>query len=233
LPAIYDTSLVPVGSAGGLDLDGNGIVEYYDDMIAVAQTVGSPANMNTKQVLAGGGCGTWDDMFIYGKSKYIESVLPNKTIYSAQLKSLWAHPGRPADEIPPIAKPGWVQDGTQPDGMFLFNELDDCEDVEILIVDGDWGHYLTVTGLLWNDGNNDQLIQTAENASIFYVDPGSGEPGASPIGGQVNPGDPIRIQYGPFPQAELVMTVSESPIPEPMTLSLLAFGVLVVLRKRG
>lgn len=232
-PATYDTSLVPMGSAGGLDLDGNNIPgEYYDDMIAVAQTVGSPVNMNTLPVLQGGGCGTWDDMFIYGKSNYIESVLPNKTIYAAQLKSQWAWAGRPVPETPPIAKPLWVQDLTQPDGIFLFNELNDCEDVEILIVDGDWGHYLTVTGLVWNDGNGDQLIQGAENASVLYIDPVTGLPGVSPIGGQTIPGDPIRVSYGAFPQAELVMTVSESPIPEPMTLSLLALGALAVLRKR-
>ncbi len=116
--------------------------------------------------------------------------------------------------------------------MFLFNELNDCKDVEILIVDGDLGHYLTVTGLVWNDGNGDQLIQAAENASIFYIDPATGAPAFSPIGGQVNPGDPVRVSYPNFPQAELVMTVSESPIPEPMTLSLLALGALAALRKR-
>lgn len=233
-PANYDTSLVPVGSAGGLDLDGNGIPgQYYDDMVAVAQTVGGLNYMNTKANLVGGagGAGTWDDMFIYGKRNYIESVLPNKTLYAAQLKSMWAWAGRPADETPPLPKPAWVQDLTQPNGLFLYNELNDCEDVEILIVDGDWGHFLTVTGLVWNDLNNNGLIEAAEKALIHYIDPVTGAPGVSSIDGQVNPGDPIRINYGNFPQAELVMTMSES-VPEPMTLSLLALGALVVMRKR-
>ncbi len=116
-PAIYGNSLIPIGASGGMDLnlDGN-FGDSYDDMIAVAQTVGSAWYMNTKVALGGpGGSGTWDDMFIFGKQKYIEAKLPGKTIYAAQLKSQWAWPGvpnRPADEIPPIARPAWVQDQT-------------------------------------------------------------------------------------------------------------------------
>ncbi len=235
-PGIYNSSLVPVGVSGGQDLDGDGVFgDSYDDMISVAQTVGSAVYMNTKVVLGGpGGSGTWDDMFIFGKQKYIEAMLPGKTIYAAQLKSQWAWPGvppRPADEVPGIARPAWVQDLTQPDGMFLFNELNDCEDVEILIIDGDWGHFLTVTGLLWNDADNDQLIDAGEG-QLHYIDPVTGLPNVSAIGGQNVAGDPIRVAYGNFPNAELFMTVSESPIPEPATLSLLAIGGLVLLRRR-
>ena len=244
-PAIYGNSLIPVGASGGVDLDLDGNVDSYDDMIAVAMIVGDqpkpvppavPQFMNTKAVLAGGGSGTWDDMFIYGKQAYIESVLPGQTVYAAQLKSQWAWPGppaRPADEIPPIPKPAWVQDLTQPDAVFLALELAACEDVEILIVDGDWGHYLTVTGIQWLDANSDGLINVnVENAVLHYIDPCTGLAGASPIGGQNVVGDPVRVSYGNFPMAELVMTVSESPIPEPVTLSLLVLGGLGMLLRR-
>ena len=247
-PAVYGNSLIPIGASGGVDLDLDGNVgDSYDDMIAVAMIVGDqpkpvppavPQFMNTKANLVGGGggSGTWDDMFIYGKQAYIESALPNQTIYAAQLKSQWAWlgaPPRPADEIPPIPKPAWVQQLTQPDAVFLATELADCEDVEILIVDGDWGHYLTVTGIQWVDINNDGLINTnLENAVLHYIDPVTGMPGASPIGGQNVAGDPLRVSYGNFPMAELVMTVSESPIPEPMTISLLVLGGLAMLMRR-
>ncbi len=249
-PAIYGNSLVPVGASGGLDLDGDGNVDAYDDMIAVAQTIGDrpppiapavPQYMNTKQVLGGpGGSGTWDDMFIYGKQKYIETVLPNQTVYAAQLKSQWAWPGalaRPADEIPPIAKPAWVQDQTQPDAVFLALELGACEDVEILIIDGAWGHYLTVTGIQWIDANNDGLINAGvggENALLHYIDPVTGLPplAPAPIGGQNIVGDPIFVSYPLFPNAQLVMTVSESPIPEPTTMTLLGLGGLAALIRR-
>jgi len=228
-PATYGRSLVP-------DTIANGVYDLQE-LIAAAQTVASPANMNTKAVLqgGGGGAGTWDDMFIFGKRNYIEANLPNQTVYAAQLKSQWAwlgNPPRPADEVPGIAKPAWVQDQTQPDGIFLYNELNDCEDVEILIVDGDFGHYLTVTGLVWNDVNNDLLIQGAENATLHYIDPATGLAAVSPIGGQNVAGDPVRINYGLYPMAELVMTVSESPIPEPATLSLLVVGGAGLLRKK-
>ena len=247
-PAIYGNSLIPIGASGGqdLNLDGN-VGDSYDDMIAVAMTVGDqpppvlpavPQFMNTKAVLigGGGGAGTWDDMFIYGKQAYIESVLPNQTTYAAQLKSTWAWlgaPPRPADEIPPIAKPAWVQDQTQPDAVFLAQELAACEDVEILIVDSDWGHFLTVTGIQWVDINSDGLINAvAENATLHYIDPVTGLPGASSIGGQNVAGDPLRVSYGIYPMAELVMTVSESPIPEPATLSLLVIGAVTLIRRR-
>ena len=247
-PAIYGNSLVPIGASGGVDLNGDLVFgDSYDDMIAVAMKVGDqpppvppavPQFMNTKAALlgGGGGAGTWDDMFIYGKQKYIESVLPGQTIYSAQLKSQWAWPGappRPLDEVPPILRPAWVQDQTQPDAVFLALELAAGEDVEILIVDGEWGHYLTVTGIQWIDINNDGLINTnVENAVVHYIDPATGLGAASPIGGQNVAGDPVRVSYGNFPMAELIMTVSESPIPEPATLSLLALGGLVMLRRR-
>ncbi len=250
-PALYGNSLVPIGASAGQDLDGDGnFGDAYDDMIAVAMTVGdqptavppAPLYMGTKAALvgAGGGAGTWDDMFIYGKQKYIETMLPNKTIYSAQLKSTWAWPGappRPADEIPPIPKPPWVQHNTQPDAVFLALELAACEDVEILIVDGDWGHYLTVTGIQWIDANNDGLINAGaagEPAFLHYIDPLTGLPplAPAPIGGQNVVGDPVRVSYGLFPQAELVMTVSESPIPEPATMTLLAIGAVVLVRRR-
>ena len=57
--------------------------------------------MNTKAALKGGGGGasTWDDMFIYGKQAYIESVLPGRTNYFAQLKSQWAWVGNPPRQL--------------------------------------------------------------------------------------------------------------------------------------
>jgi hypothetical protein len=102
-------------------------------------------------------------------------------------------------------------------------------------VDGDWGHFLTVTGLLWDDVNGDKLINggaAAEVAWLHYIDPCTGAANSSQIGGQIVAGDPLRVNYGAFPNAELVMVVSESPIPEPASLILLAMGGAVLLRKR-
>lgn len=179
-------------------------------------------------------------LYAFRKQQYIESVLPGKTVYESQLKARWAWPGnplRPAGDYPPIAKPAWVSELTQPDPWFLYSELNDCEDVEILIVDGGWGHFLTVTGLIWDDVNNDKLINggaAAETGWLHYIDPCTGLAGVSQIGGQIVAGDPLRVNYGAFPNAELIMTVSESPIPEPGSLMILAMGgaILLIWRSR-
>ena len=228
-PNVYGRSLVP---------DNNPPNGQHDlaEMITAAQTVGGPNNMNTKANLngGGGGAGTWDDMFIYGKMNYIEASIPNVTTYAAQMMSQWAwvgNPPRPADEVPPIAKPAWVQDKTVPTWQFLYNELNDCEDVEILIVDGDWGHYLTATGFTWNDADNDFIIDPNEGAQLSYIDPATGNPGVSALM-QQGLGTPIFVNYGSYPYAQLVMTVSESPIPEPATMTMLAAGGLLALLRR-
>ncbi|MDP6542675.1 MAG: PEP-CTERM sorting domain-containing protein [Phycisphaerae bacterium] len=227
-------SLVPELDRGDLvnnDLDGSGTVDEYDDMIAVAGILAG--NMSTIPNGGGGTAGTWDDMFIYGKQLYLESVLPGVTIYGAQMKGIWGGPRIPprgAVDTPPIAKPPWVQDGLSPTWQFLYDELVACEDVEILIVDDSWGHFLTVTGFVWNDGNNDGVVDPAEGAVIHYIDPVTGLPGVSPIR-QNGLGLPLLVNYGGFQNAELIMTVKESA-PEPATMSFLALGGLALLRRR-
>ena len=113
-PGIYDNNLGPVGSAEGIDYNEDGAVDAYDDMAAIAAKIGGPAYMNC--VCPGG---TYDDMFIYGKQKYMEEVALNKTIYGAQLSSTWAWlDGRLEGEYPPIDKPDWVEDNTIPRWRF-------------------------------------------------------------------------------------------------------------------
>ncbi len=189
-PATFGTSLVPAGASAGQDLDNDGnFGDSYDDMIAIAQILGNPLHMNTKPTIGGASsataAGTWDDMLIFGKWKYMESVLPGVTVYGAEMDEVWDWVGRPPGENPGIPKPAWVHDGTDPlfhpTWQFLYDELVACEDVEILIVDEGWGHYLTVTGFVWNDANGDGVVDAAEGAIIHYIDPATGLPGTSAI----------------------------------------------------
>ena len=225
-PLTYGRSLVPDTIVNGL----------YDqaELVAVAQTLAGANYMNTLLNPApGANTGTWDDMFIYGKYQYIEDNAPWTTVYAAQLSSVWDWPGRPVGEDPPIAKPDWVQDNmaTGPTWQFLYDELVACEDVEILITDSDWGHYLTLTGFHWNDVNNNLTID-ANEGTIDYIDPATGAfAGPSPMFQNVLDGQ-IFVSYGLFPNAQLVMAVSESPIPEPAGLALLGLALLRVRRKR-
>jgi len=225
-PNYFNSSLIG-------DADGDGTPDTYQDMITVAQTVAGANFMNTQVNLPGqGSTGTWDDMFIYGKYTYMQSVLPanRQAVYAAQLSAKW---GWRNDGTPPIPKPAWVQDQTTPTWNFLWNQLTSCEDVEILITwsdeGGDQGHYLTVKSFNWNDANNNGVIEFAEGATIDYIDPATGAVGVSPIW-QVAPNNPLDVGYGNN-QTQVIMIMSES-VPEPTTVSLLVLGGLMLARRR-
>ena len=227
-PGVYGSSpLIPSQSQ---DLDGSGIVDFYDDMIAVAQTLAGPGYMNTKTNLFGGGTkGTWADMLIYGKHLYVEQQASGQTIYAAQMSGIWASPGtRPIGQIPPIAKPSWVQENIDPTWNFLYNQLASGEDIEILVDWEEGGHYLTVNGFHWNDINGDQIIDQSETATFDYIDPATGSSGVSSIW-QTSAGGILKTNYAT--NSEIMMAVSES-IPEPATVLLLGLGSIILTRRR-
>jgi len=242
-PGHFNSSLVG-------DADGNGTPDTYEDMKEAAETLAGPDYMNTKTN------GTWGDMFISGKSKYMESVLLGKTVYGAELIHEWALEGkRPVDERPQIDKPDWVTDNTVPTWTFLWDRLSSCAAVEILI-NWDWneedeqyegGHYLTIKSFFWNDVNRDNIIQREENATIDYIDPRTGEVKLSDIwfdpsfdtGGFHDGGLGIEYSY-PDPEdpgleitvdGQITMAMSQT-LPEPATLLLLALGGMAMMRRR-
>jgi hypothetical protein len=224
-PGIYDSNL-----AG----------DTYADYINAAVLISTAAYMNTQPP-----GGTWDDMFIYGKYHYIEEKVPDVTIYQAQMLGMWGFPGnppnvRPPDQIPPIMKPEWVTDQIYPVWQFIFTELFHCEDVEILINWEGGGHYLTLTGFIFDDIDNDGVIEQddGENAVISYIDPATGLPGSSNAWNVA-----VTGPYGPYELmtdyesgAIVTMAVSESPIiPEPATLVMIGMGLTAlagVVRRR-
>ena len=220
-PGIYNRSLVPDTMAPFSPNPGH---HNLQEMVAVGTILGNAAHMATVCP-----AGTWDDMFIYGKHTYIETALPNKTVYGAQMSGNWQNP--------PVAAPNWVQQNTLPTWQFLYNNLEACEDVEILIVDEPWGHFLTLTSFLWNDANNNQVVevifdpdtgQWVPECNIDYIDPCNGQVGVSPMW-QNAAGGQLFVSYPNVPNARLVMAMSESPIPEPGTLVLLCMGGLCLL----
>jgi hypothetical protein len=143
--------------------------------------------------------------------------------------------GRPADEIPLIPKPAWVQQNTSPTYNFITAELESCEDVEILInwtdEEGTQGHYLAITGFHWIDGNNNLIIDLAEGAMIDYIDPATGLWDQSAIWQVGNPFNPLDVLYGGN-QTQVTMAVSESPVTEPCTILLFSLGALSLLRRK-
>jgi hypothetical protein len=229
-PWAYDRHLVP-----DTEFPPDGIRDY-DELINAAILVSGANNMNTKPTIPG----TWDDMFIYGKMQYIEFNVPGVTVYAAQMLGMWAWPGpplspRPPDEVPPIPKPIWVQDWTYPTWQFIFGELHDCEDVEILLSWNGGGHYLTLTGFNWTDTDGDGVIDAEEEAMMMYIDPQTGAPGATGIWNV-----PVDSEYEIMTNYEtgsvITMAVSESPIiPEPaaiMMVGLALAGLVGTIRRR-
>ena len=214
-PCPYNSWLIPDTNPA------NGIRDYQE-LIDVATILAGVNYMNTKV-----GIGTWDDMFIYGKWKYIEEQLQYHTIYEAQLSSTWGWGvgTRPADEIPPIKKPSWVADNTYPTWQFIYNELLDCEDVEILVSWYDGGHFLTLTSFHWDDVDDDGFIDFEEYAWIDYIDPQTGAWGQSQIWHSGTGFIETDVSSG----AWISMAVSESPIiPEPATIMLIGCALVAM-----
>lgn len=163
--------------------------------------------------------GATPEGFILGKQKYIERQVPGKTTYAAQMSEGWT----PARGM----QPDYVKDATNPSIAFLFAQLTAKEDVEVLVTFRDGGgHALTVTGLTWNP---DSL-----SGELRYIDPDGGKPGSSNIR-QPGAGRLISIEYPGHPGINTIMVaVSESPVPEPSTLTLcgiVAFGVIACRRR--
>jgi len=198
-PKVYDHKLIP-------DFNNNNIYHDTPDLVAVAQTLASPAYMNM------GPGGTYADNFIYGKWKYIEQNVPGKTIYKAQNSWDWTRP--------PVEQPDWVHQ-VFPSWDFLYREIRDCEDVEILINNSS-DHYLTLTSIFWDE--------TTNSGKIDYIDPWTGSYGMADIfldlDGTAGPG-PAGSLYTNYAGGEswVSMAVSES-VPIPASLLLMGSGLL-------
>ena len=73
---------------------------------------------------------------------------------------------------PPVPEPPWFE-SVIPTWSFLYGALVGSADVEIAI-NGWVDHFLTLTGLYWDDMDQDGVIDEAEEAWMEYVDPWTG-----------------------------------------------------------
>jgi hypothetical protein len=199
-PEIYRHALVP-------DLNGTPDIYENDELIAVAEILISSSYMNTTS--AGG---TYADMLMYGKEKYIEERLPGSTIYAAQSFQGWL--------VPPVPEPSWF-DAVIPTWSFLYDALVSSADVEFLIR-GSFNHYLTLTGFYWDDANHDGIIDEAEDAWIAYVDPWGGVWDTANLW---HDGATMATDYAGG-TSYIFAAVAESLVPEPSSILLTALGLL-------
>lgn len=166
-----------------------------------------------------GSNGTSISNFIQGKQQYFEATAPNTTNIT------WMNI--------------FDQNGQYPTFNWLFNELSDGEDIELLVgfysinrdtglLQRDGGHYVTLYGISspTNDGNN---------GTISFVDPADGT-NQTPGTFRAPDGSIRTTDYlsGTSIVTIVEAAVSESPTPEPASFVVLGFGLLAVgfIRRR-
>ncbi len=220
-PNIYDNKLIPDTMVDG-DMDGD--IDDYDKMIAAAVALQAPEYMECVECNGGTFILPRPDLnppvngsFITGKRKWIEDHAPGTTIF---------------------------KDRQNPNWDFLFGELWDMEDVELLVGFYDaqgvrrGGHYITLSKFWWEDTNMDNVVQPTENAMIGFVDPDDGTMKMRSLF-QAGPGSILQTDYlvgGIVASTRVDWAVSESPVPEPATITLFSlalFGFVGLTRRRG
>lgn len=174
---------------------------------AAATLLASAAYMNTSSKT-----GTSGLNWALGKFDYIQNFAPGSTTFAGMYNGNIGVP--------------WVQNQT-PTLPFLLSQLQQGEDVEIGILPGPnagpnaIGHALTLTGLTWNDANNNGVFDGGDMLTLNTVDPGNPTVN-TPL--TLNPGNPMTISGPNYNGYSLVLAYAESPVPEPSSLILLSVG---------
>src|SRR5205823_8725605 len=115
---------------------------------------------------------------ILGKRTYVESKDRGATKYGAEISGTWNGAG----------KPDFVhQNATAADLLgFIERELRAVEDVEISIANAAVGHFLTLTGVSFED-------ETRQRGQLAFIDPIGGKPGTTDF--RIDANGEIRTTY--------------------------------------
>jgi hypothetical protein len=163
-------------------------------------------------------CDTDNDKLFDGKNKYLNA------------------PGRTGGWVP---KTDWNNSVTW---RWITDSLHDGVDIELLVNDGNLGHYITLTGYTWKDTNHNGKQDNGET-TISFIDPDDGSFMQKSLNVDANGGMTIT-GYDLDPNAPGVPDVSitdgfseklvPSPVPEPGTWGLMGVGLLgLVWRRRA
>jgi hypothetical protein len=154
--------------------------------------------------------GTTEGNWVNGKVNYLTTYAPGTTTFAGM------------DSDATVNRPVWDQNAN-PTVNFLLQQLQTGEDVELGIdpTGNGIGHVMTLTGLTWNDANNNGLFDASDTLTLNTIDPAN--PGVNtPL--TLNPGNAMSITGANYNTYLLTGALAESPVPEPTTVSLALLG---------
>jgi hypothetical protein len=122
-----------------------------------------------------------------------------------------------------------------PDWWYIYDLLDKGYDVEAGFVwtNGNGGHCVAVTGLLFDDTNDNGILDAGEYADLGFMDPWNGVELTGTLAVDAN--GYLRLTYsggGAGNGGTGIITTVVAEIPEPLTLFTLAMGGWALLRKK-
>ena len=187
---------------------GNSLMGGQGSWLGAAQLLAGPLYMNTDV-----NNGTTEGNWVNGKMNYINTYAPGTTIFA----------GMDSDNT--VNRPAWDLNAN-PTVNFLLQELRAGEDVELGIDPTTGvGHVLTLTGLTWNDADNNGGFNLGDTLTLNTIDP------ANPLVNTLltlNPGNPMTVSGGAYNNYLLTGALAES-IPEPTSFGLMMLGGLLGL----
>ncbi len=161
------TSCAPTSATNSLVFLQNSNPQTYNPTLAgttYSEWKATANNLITNYMSTTGG-GTSLSNYTYGLTNYFGDVAPGTTEFAGQALNsvvVW-------NTTQP--KPSFFEDGN-PTGNFFYSSLTKGSAIGISIFyAGGGGHALTLTGINWNDINDDGFISEDENATIDIIDP--------------------------------------------------------------
>ena len=200
---------------------------------------------------AGMGCGPAPRVWWNTKVTYVNDFAPGTTTFGGQFAGSFFNDALGTTDYGlNLFTPGGIVQDRPPTFEFLLQELRQGEDIEIAFqAAGGVDHAMTLTSLHFDDQNFNDVWDGNEAATLDYLDPNNPtqlfERPLRRVTKTVNGTDYAFLEFdwangGVNPQANnafIYLAFTESPVPEPATIVLVATGLLLVVvlgrRARG
>jgi hypothetical protein len=166
------------------------------------------------------------------KVDYIGDFAPKTTVF-AGMQKIDTITGKDLDTT------GWKLGDkitkANPSFEFLLSELEHREDIEFGWRGGGFDHEMTLTSIHLDDKNDNRKLDAGEEAWIDYIDPAKPTKTFKGLGLKLKDGF-LTFTYDngtkKIEEVQIYSVYSESPIPEPTTVALLAVGIAALAARR-